>query len=87
MQAGIVARAVWICYCEAMVDHLTEWIPLKEDRQKFVEQAVANLNNPEFHLYTTMYEKLKVILNYRHMVIGCKPEDCQKWVERRELFG
>lgn len=52
---------IWSGQCEALMEYLEDWIP--EERRKFMDQVIADLQNPDYHLYSEMYFKLMMTLN------------------------
>lgn len=53
--AGKAARKVWSDVCDPMAKYIEEWVTEEQERKKFVDHVLTDLENPNYHLYSEMY--------------------------------
>ena len=47
---------------EGLVDKLVDQIPNETDREEFGQAMIMDLGNPAYHLYTWVYDSLRVLV-------------------------
>ena len=55
--AGDLAIKVWGDTLLLLADTMTDYYPNDNEREEFGKRVVKDLENPDYHLYSPMYEK------------------------------
>jgi hypothetical protein len=75
LEARRAALSVFRGALMALTEHMKKYYPNDDERDGFAQRIKADLENPDYRLYTISYVSgINIMLNSRYVVIGRKPE-------------